>query len=304
MIFVYILIGIGILYLWICFIMFYIICHKGEIRRITEGVEEASKPYKDIIDKALKYYDTLPKEDVYITSFDKLKLHGTLIRTFKARGTIVLIHGYKSNIIRDLVPALKMYISLQLNVILVDNRTVFESEGKWTTFGVLESKDAVKWVEYANKNLKVPVILAGISMGASACLYATPYLKNKAKFVVVDSPFAIPYEQIHYTINTFTPLKGGFFMPVINLYGKIFAKFNMKQSVLDALSKSHVPILFIHGKKDTFVPALNTLALYYNYKEDKKLFLTEEADHGLSYYLDNEGYVKNFRNFVIKYLKK
>jgi len=60
-----------------------------------------------------------------------------------------------------------------------------------------------------------------------------------------------------------------------------------------------VPILFIHGTDDNFVPIEMT---YENYKActaPKKLFIVPGAEHGMSYVMDKDGYenaVKLFWN--------
>lgn len=60
-----------------------------------------------------------------------------------------------------------------------------------------------------------------------------------------------------------------------------------------------VPVLFIHGTDDAFVPVTMT---YENYKActaPKRLLVVPGADHGMSYYIDKDGYenaVKQFWN--------
>ena len=61
-------------------------------------------------------------------------------------------------------------------------------------------------------------------------------------------------------------------------------------STLAALEKNRVPVLFIHGADDHFVPVEMT---YENYKActaPKRLLVVPGADHGMSYLLEPEGY--------------
>ena len=58
-----------------------------------------------------------------------------------------------------------------------------------------------------------------------------------------------------------------------------------------------MPVLFIHGSDDCFVPVSMT---YENYKacaSTKTLFIVPGADHGMSYYTDREGYEKALMRF-------
>ena len=70
-------------------------------------------------------------------------------------------------------------------------------------------------------------------------------------------------------------------------------------STTEALSNCTVPVLFIHGTDDNFVPIEMT---YENYKacvSEKRLFVVPGAKHGMSYLVDKDGYetaVKQFWN--------
>ena len=68
-------------------------------------------------------------------------------------------------------------------------------------------------------------------------------------------------------------------------------------SAIEAMKACRVPVLFIHGTDDHFVPINMT---YENYKAcngPKRLFVVPGADHGMSYFVDKEGYEKSFKQF-------
>lgn len=61
-------------------------------------------------------------------------------------------------------------------------------------------------------------------------------------------------------------------------------------STIDAMKECKVPVLFIHGTEDSFVPVEMT---YENFKAcaaPKRLFVVPGAGHGMSFFLDQEGY--------------
>ena len=68
-------------------------------------------------------------------------------------------------------------------------------------------------------------------------------------------------------------------------------------STLDAMKSCHVPILFIHGADDSFVPVGMTLENYAACKAPKQLLIVPGADHGMSYFYDREGYEKAVLQF-------
>ena len=70
------------------------------------------------------------------------------------------------------------------------------------------------------------------------------------------------------------------------------------------MQECEVPVLFIHGTDDRFVPVEMT---YENYKAcvaPKRLFVVPGADHGMSYYVDRIGYEKCMLEFWKEYDKK
>ena len=81
------------------------------------------------------------------------------------------------------------------------------------------------------------------------------------------------------------------------LYEKITQTDDADYSTVDALRNCSVPIMLIHGTDDHFVPVEMT---YENYKactSPKKLFIVPGADHGMSYYIDKEGYEAVIKDF-------
>ena len=51
-----------------------------------------------------------------------------------------------------------------------------------------------------------------------------------------------------------------------------------------------VPILFIHGQADSFVPVEMTMQNYEACASPKRVLIVPGANHGMSYFLDREGY--------------
>ena len=65
----------------------------------------------------------------------------------------------------------------------------------------------------------------------------------------------------------------------------------------EALQKTHLPVLLVHGTDDTFVPVEMS---YENYKAcagPRRLLVVPGADHGMSYYVAREEYEKTALEF-------
>ena len=113
-------------------------------------------------------------EDIFLPSYDGLRLHGQLLQQPSAKGTILLFHGYRSSWIIDFSIVLPYYYSLGYNLLAVDERAHGQSEGVYITFGVHERRDVVTWAQYAAMHFGPdhPLFLGGLSMGATTVLLA------------------------------------------------------------------------------------------------------------------------------------
>ena len=66
------------------------------------------------------------------------------------------------------------------------------------------------------------------------------------------------------------------------------------------MSESDIPIFFIHGKSDDFVPC-EMSEISYNYaRGEKYIYLVEGADHGLSFLRDPD----NIQRLISEFVKK
>ncbi len=72
--------------------------------------------------------------DLYLTSYDGLRLHARWVPAEHPKGTVVLFHGWRSSIVGDLRPSMPAYHDLGFHLLLVDQRGQNGSEGKYITF--------------------------------------------------------------------------------------------------------------------------------------------------------------------------
>ena len=297
-----------LLYLLVTYLMFLLICRKfsNKILPMSSLVSETLKPYKDIIkvgnDWIEDKYNNNEVKDVYIKSKDNLKLHGILIENKKSKGIMIEAHGYRSSAENDLYASCHEYYNMGYSLLLIDHRTSNLSEGKYITFGVKESIDIVSWIKFINKSYpKKSIVLAGISMGASSVLMSLKYInkKMKVKCALVDSGYISPYEEVLYCIKHYFHINGKLFIGMINIWCQLLAKFDLKEeNTISCIQKSKIPILFVHGLLDDFVPVINTEKNYESYNGEKEMVLFEGATHGISYLVDSEKYLNYIKKFV------
>lgn len=87
---------------------------------------------------------------------------------------------------------------------------------------------------------------------------------------------------------------------VARLGARLFCGFDLDSaSAPDALSRSRIPVLFIHGDDDRFVPCrMSRENFEASAAERKKLLIVPNAGHGLSYMLDRPAYLSALHEFL------
>ena len=299
-----ILLGILVLlYLILVLYLFYLAFVKqknGDFENVDSIVNKPLWEYKEAIREGINYINTQPHKWVYTTSFDGLKLAARYFNRDYDK-TIILFHGYRSSSARDFSCAVKMYLDFGFNVLLVDQRTHGRSEGKLITFGVKESQDAISWTlfiqeKYNTKN----IILSGMSMGATTVLFACGLgLPSSVKGIIADSGFTSPIDIIRSVGERYFKINPSLLIPSIDLCCRIFGKFSITESnTIDAIKKTDVPILLIHGKADGFVPCEMSQKVFDSDSSKSRLVLVENANHGLGFLVDTKNVKAELKKFL------
>ncbi|MBE7002840.1 MAG: alpha/beta hydrolase [Ruminococcaceae bacterium] len=241
-------------------------------------------------------------EDLTVQSDDGFVLHALLVPHIAPRATVLLFHGWRSSPELDFLCLLPFLHSLELQCILIDERAQGESEGQYMTFGARERLDVPVWTAYAAERFgrRHPLYLYGMSMGASAVLMASAlHMNANVRGVIADCGFTTPREVVSAVLRNKTPLPAYFTVWLLNWYTRLFAGFSLDEcSALDALRKTELPVLFIHGKADRFVPSYMTKQMYDACASGKALLLVEGAGHCRSWLTDRAGYEAALREFV------
>lgn len=246
-------------------------------------------------------------QDLTMTSHDGLKLHATWVPAENPRGTIIMAHGYHSCILTDFSLAFEMYHNIGLNLLLPDQRAHGKSEGKFVTFGVLESRDFADWCRFHNEKFGAcPVIFSGLSMGAATVMYlADEKLPDNVKGFIADCGFTSPKEIIGKVFKDVTHIPPWPFLWAADLFARFFGGFSLSQKdSTKTLAKNTHPIILVHGVDDDFVPCDMTRRSYDACVGEKELLLVEGATHGISFIKAKEEYVALVMSFMKKNLEE
>lgn len=264
-------------------------------------------PYAEVMTKNIKAFLEIPYEDVYTTSFDGLKLHAKFYEGEKDKPVLIFFHGYRSNATRDGSGIHSIGNVKGINILVVTQRAHNESEGKTITFGIHESRDCLSWIDYVKERFgeDKKVILWGISMGASTVLTAAGRdLPENVLGIGADCGYSSAKDILRCVIKGMKiPVGPSYWL--VKLGARIYGGFDVEAtSPLEAMKKVKVPVLFIHGEADDFVPCDMTHQNYEACVSDKSLVLVKEAGHGMSYYVDMKKTEEGVYAFLDKIIKE
>ncbi len=242
--------------------------------------------------------DSVPME---ITSHDGLKLRGRYFHFRDGAPTELLFHGYKGNAERDLSGGVARCFALERNALIIDQRAHGTSEGSVITFGIKESKDCLRWIDHAISYFGKDTILiiTGISMGAATVMMAAgEKLPANVKCVLADCGYTSAREIIRKVISDMH-LPAALLYPFVRLGAILFGHFDPdSNSPLAAMKKCSIPVIFIHGEPDAFVPCEMSRRLYESCSsQSKRLVTVEGAGHGLAFPVDKKGYLTALKEF-------
>ncbi len=290
----YILGGIAVLILLGGYVAF----HIALVRRKSKDLLETPKfkvkyaEYFPWMKQSAETWKAEAFEEVSITSFDGLKLYGRVYDCENPRGTAILLHGYRADCIRDFACGYAMYRRMGYRVLAVDQRACGKSEGRIIGMGVLERHDCAGWAWYIHDRFgeASPIFLCGLSMGAATVTMAPSlHLPPNVRAISADCGFTSGYEITAKVIREDFHLPAGLIMPLIDLYCRLFKGFSLTDcTATETLRHCTIPVIFLHGVEDSFVPAYMSEQNYEACASKKQLILVEKADHGMSYLLEPE----------------
>ena len=287
------------------FICFYMIFYSKKRAPRTEWVDIPEgaiyeERREQLTKWALEVHD-LPHTEVSLTTFDGLTLRGKYYEFEKGAPIEIILHGYKGNYVRDLSGGIIRCKMLGHNVLVYDHRASGDSDGSVITFGINESLDCLKWVDYVIENIDkdARIILAGVSMGAATVMIASGMdLPKNVIGAVADCGYTSARDIIKKVIRDMK-LPADLLYPFASLGARLYGGFDLdKTSPIEAMEKCRIPIIFFHGDTDDFVPHEMSLKNFEKCVSPKKRMVTiPNAGHGLCLPVDVELYLKELREF-------
>lgn len=297
-----------ILFLLVCLICFLRVFYSPTRKALGEDEFEIPsgeiyEVYREQMVKWMKEVRKMPHEKISITSHDGLTLRGRYYETSPDAPVEILFHGYRGNAERDLCGGVARAFAVGRNALIVDHRGSGSSDGHVITFGILERRDALLWINEVirRKGEDVQVYIGGISMGAATVLMVSGEkdLPKNVVGVLADCPYTSAKEIICKVIREMG-LPAKLLYPFVKLGARIYGGFDLEESSpIEATARASVPTIFYHGDTDDFVPHEMGVRLFEACSSEKKRFISVPgAGHGLAFSVDKEAYIQNLREFI------
>lgn len=248
----------------------------------------------------------IPSDYGYLLSCELLEPEekaATRYGTWYQTPIAILCHGFSQGKYRSLIYA-EMFLKLGFKVLIYDHRNHGLSGKAFTSMGYYEKYDLKRLVDwcYDKYGPNCKILTHGVSMGAATallhlgldkrvactiadCAYSDlkELLKHQVKYYYHMPTLLVPLESF------ITYLRAGFW------YGQV--------SPISVVKTADTPILFIHGKRDKYVPTEMSKRMYKAKKNNKALYLVAGATHAQSCILNKKGYENRVTIFIDKYFR-
>ncbi len=274
-----------------------------------DEVPEAEKyaEYAKYVHNRIEEIKKVPFQEMRIKARDGVSLYGRYYHRKDGAPVILMFHGYRSSGLRDAMGAFRFTEECGYNILVVDQRAHRKSGGKTITFGVKERYDCLDWILHLREQFgeDIKMFLIGLSMGASTVLMASGLgLPENVRGIIADCGFSSPKEILQVVIKEMKlPVRLAYFF--VRLSARIYGQFDLHEATAtEALTKTKIPVLLIHGEEDSFVPCDMSRKNYEACVSEKELLIVPGADHGMSYMTDTEKYVDTFVGFMKRQLEK
>lgn len=261
--------------------------------------------FMQAIDQAAEKLRSRENQTIEITARDGEKLVGHWIPCGNVKRIVVAMHGWRSGWAKDFGMISGFLYDDGCSVLYAEQRGQGNSGGEYMGLGALERFDCLDWINWVNdrENNGLPVYLAGISMGATTVLMATGLeLPSNVHGIIADCGFTSPYEISKHIVENNLHLSFGLRGEVADALCRKKIQVGTKEcSAVDALRENRIPVLFIHGADDRFVPVDMTFENFKACAGPKELLVIPGADHAMSYYADRQRYEAAVRTFWEQY---
>jgi len=262
---------------------------------------------KTVFGRGRNWFYTTRNEfmDVRINSFDKVPLAGYFRPSHNpaTKFAVILLHAYDEHPTESSAYARLMMHQLDCHVLITHLRAHQMSGGKKCTYGLYESVDLSRWIEFLKKQCgeDIRVFVVGRGIGATAALLAAeqPDFANNVAGIIADCPldslsYVLEREgQKRYPFGTSVLLKSIDKMAQDKIKASIY-----RCDVLPGAGAIRVPVLLFCAGDDKVTTPHQVRAIYDDIRVQKRIITVDHANHLMCYNSAPSTVEKEIRQFV------
>ncbi len=253
-------------------------------------------------DRTSEWVKNADSELLSLTSSDGYRLVSRVFyQEEESHKWVLLLHGY-TGWKEEMFPIGYQYAQRGYQVLAPDMRCSGESEGDFIGMGWTDRLDNMLWLDWIlEQDPEAEIVIHGQSMGAACALMMSgeEALPDQVKAVVADSAYTNAYDMFKKQMWDWFHLPAFPLLQGANLMLQLRGGYDLKDaSALAAVEKTDLPILFIHGTEDAFVPSSMSEELYEAAAGEKQILLVEGAGHVQAQDKDPEGYYGTVFSFL------
>lgn len=245
------------------------------------------------------------RKSVCITGEDGLRLYGWKLPHMGHRYAI-LCHGYGGEP-EEMASYANRFYKMGYSVLTPAAQAHERSGGKYYGMGWQERHHIVRWAEsIAAADADAQIALFGLSMGAATVMMAAgEALPDNVKCIIEDCGYSSVWEEFAVRLSYLVPIFNAPLLFLADKLCRIRAGYGfLEASAAEQLKKAKLPMLFIHGEQDTFVPYAMLDSVYNACasKEKEKLSVPNAA-HARAAETNPKLYWDSIEKFLGRYIR-
>lgn len=218
----------------------------------------------------------------------------------KRERAVVIVHGYTVCKFGS-VKYVTIFRNLGFHCVIYDHRNHGYSGKTATSMGYYEARDLKLVCDWTRNRLGEGTILGthGESMGA-ATVMMNAALDDQLAFVIEDCGYSNLADQLAFNLKKFYHMPRFPILYTTSLISKLRGGIYFHQVIpLKEIAKCEaIPMLFIHGELDDFVPFHMVHELYGAKKGYRRIKTFSNASHAESYWKNQSEYTKEVEEFL------
>lgn len=244
-------------------------------------------------------WEKLYKEEVTIKSPYGYNIRGLYFPQNNSNKAIILCHGITWTLFGS-VKYMDMFLKRGFSVFIYDHRNHGKSGGSDTSFGYYEKYDLKACTDWLFEKIGNGAIIGvhGESMGAATALqYAA--IDPRIKFCIEDCGYSDAIQLFNHRLLREYKIKWLPIVKIASLTTKIRFGWGFEEvSPIKDISSLELPMLFIHGDKDDYVPTHMALDMYNSKKGIKYKYIAPNSGHAQSYVNNKREYEEKVDKFL------